>query len=258
MGRGRSYTDQGLREAVADNHSWRGVLRALGLSATSSAAIRSVRQRADELRCDYSHFRGQRTWSERELADAVASARTWHEVADRLGLAGGSSQTTIRGHVARLGIDASHLRPPSPRPDGQAIEREPSREHLPRAGSLLAAAWFALCGDRVSWPLEPCRYDLLVERDGAVERVQVKTATVRAGSSWTVWLSTTGRIRSTYDIDDIDSFFVIDGDLGCYLIPVATVGGLHAVNLAAYSAFRVRAGFDAGGGLGPLDSAGPH
>ena len=103
----------------------------------------------------------------------------------------------------------------------------------------MAAAWFTLCGYGVSWPLEPARYDLLVERDGAVHRVQVKTTLVRAGASWQAWLSTTGKKRKPYDPDDIDFFFVIDGDLACYLIPIAAVGGLHAVNLSAYETYRV-------------------
>ena len=97
-----------------------------------------------------------------------------------------------------------------------------------------------MCGYNVSWPLEPCRYDLLVERAGSVLRVQVKTATVRSGTSWTAWLSTTRGKRLPYDVDEIDDFFVIDGDLGYYLIPVRMVGGLHAIQLSAYEDQRLR------------------
>ena len=103
----------------------------------------------------------------------------------------------------------------------------------------MAAGWFTLCGYNVSWPLEPCRYDLMVERGGAVQRVQVKTATVRTGQSWTVWLSTTGAERLPYDIEEVDAFFIIDGDFNYYLIPVSRVGGLHAIQLSAYAAFKV-------------------
>lgn len=114
--------------------------------------------------------------------------------------------------------------------------------NLPRAGSLLAAAWFALCGYAVSWPLEPVRYDLVVHRDRELLRVQVKTASVRAGGSWQVWLSTTGRTRATYDPEDVDLFFVIDGDLSYYAIPVNVVGGLHAITLSGYQDYRVHRG----------------
>ena len=46
---------------------------------------------------------------------------------------------------------------------------QPDADNLPRAGSFLAAAWFALAGYDVSWPLEPCAYDLLVHRGEAAE-----------------------------------------------------------------------------------------
>lgn len=42
MTRSPSYTDDELIAAVADARSWRGVLRGLGLVATSSGAMRSV------------------------------------------------------------------------------------------------------------------------------------------------------------------------------------------------------------------------
>ena len=43
-----------------------------------------------------------------------------------------------------------------------------------------------------------------------------------------------------YDPDDIDYFFIIDGDLDYYLIPVAVVGGLSTISLSAYEQFRLR------------------
>ena len=48
----RRYSDSDLVDAVRASHSWRGVLRALGLSATSAAAMRSVRAHADRLQLD--------------------------------------------------------------------------------------------------------------------------------------------------------------------------------------------------------------
>ncbi|PUB24850.1 hypothetical protein C8K30_108106 [Promicromonospora sp. AC04] len=95
-----------------------------------------------------------------------------------------------------------------------------------------------LCGNDVSWPLEPSRYDLLVSTVTGIRRVQVKTTRTRAGDSWKVYLSTTRGERRTYDPDEIDDFFIIDGDLNYYLIPVAVVGGLHAIHLNAYGRYR--------------------
>jgi hypothetical protein len=234
----RTYTDDELRSAIAQSRSWRGVLRLLGLSATSSASIRSVRRQADRLDLDRSHFTGQRRWTDNELTEAVAASHSWTQVADALGLAGGSSTTIMKGHAVRLGIDTAHFASGRVvRTDRETLE--PQLAQLPRAGSLLAAAWFTLCGCDVAWPLEPCRYDLLVRRDGGFRRVQVKTGRQRANGTWVVSLSTGGRNRGTYDPDDIDEFFVIDGDGDYYLIPVAAVGGRHGIHAGAYADFKL-------------------
>ena len=60
-----------------------------------------------------------------------------------------------------------------------------------------------------------------------------------AAGGWTASLSSTSGCLRTYDPDDIDEFFVIDGDLEFYLIPVAAVGGRYAITLSRYTAFRV-------------------
>jgi hypothetical protein len=64
---------------------------------------------------------------------------------------------------------------------------------------------------------------------------------VKQGGGWTAWISNSGKERATYDPDEIDHFFIIDGDFGYYLIPVAAVGGLTAIRLAAYSEYRLPA-----------------
>lgn len=208
--------------------------------------MRSVRAHADSLGFDYSHFTGQRRWTDQQLAAAIASATSWAQVAEKLGLAGGSSTATLRGHALRLGLDSTHLAPPR-KPQTPTDLMRPDRVNLARAGSLMAAAWFELCGCSVSWPLEPCRYDLLVWLETGAQRIQVKTTTVKQESAWSAWISNSGTERATYGPDEIDYFFVIDGDFGYYLIPVAAVGGLKAIRLTAYSAYRLPApaAFDA-------------
>jgi hypothetical protein len=237
MARSRTYSDADLANAVLCSRSWREVLRTLGLRATSSSAIRSVRRRTDLLGLDHAHFTGNRRWTHAQLAEAVDAAASWPEVAEKLGLVADST-TTLRGHAARLGLDVRHL---SAGPDlsQHPFEMSADLAHLRRAGSLLAASWFTLCGFEVSWPLEPCRYDLLVRMRDGIARVQVKTATRRDGQSWVVWLSTTGRRRATYDPDEIEYFFVVDADLTYYLIPFSVVGGLHAIHLSSYAGYRV-------------------
>lgn len=145
--------------------------------------------------------------------------------------------SALKGHASRLEINTAHLTalPARARRDTQ----QPHSNNLSRAGSMLAAAWFTLCGREVSWPLEPSRYDLLVCVGSDVRRVQVKTTTVKSGTSWKAFLSTSRRERVPYAPDEIDDFFVIDSDLNYYLIPISAVGGLHAIHLNAYESFRV-------------------
>jgi hypothetical protein len=234
----RSYSDEALAEAVAAAHSWRGVLRELGLAATSAAATRSVRRHAARLELDSSHFTGRRRWTEGELASAVADSTSWSQVARLLGLSGGSTSALLKGHAARLGLDSSHF-DAMPMPENGARTCRPELKNLPRAGSLMAATWLTLCGYDVSWPLEPARYDLVASREGTLSRIQVKTCRRWQAGAWLVSLSTTSGHLRTYDPDDIDEFFVIDGDLEFYLIPVAAVGGRYAIALSRYAAFRV-------------------
>lgn len=235
----RTYDDDQLRVAVASQHSWRGVLRALGLKATSAGASRTARRHADRLGLDYSHFTGQRRWSDADLAIAIRDCRSWRQVAAALGIAGGSSYPVLRGHALRLGLDTTHIGLPD-RPDA-AWTLSPTQQHLRYAGSLLAAAWFALCGYEVSWPLEPYRYDLLVCSAQRTQRVQVKTTTRRMGSSWAVDLGPGGKQR-VYDPDDVDSFFVVTADLDYYFIPIEAVAGRGTIYLSAYSVYLVDQG----------------
>ncbi|MEP9383640.1 group I intron-associated PD-(D/E)XK endonuclease [Nocardioides sp. KR10-350] len=202
-----------------------------------------MRAQADRLGLDYGHFTGQRRWSDAELSEAVAQAQSWTQVAEALGLAGGSGHATVKGHAARLGIPTSHLEsaPSAPTDGWVGAHLQPRPDQLARSGSLLAVAWFTLCGHTVSWPLEPAVYDLLVEMAGRIERVQVKTTTYRTGRTWVVRLQRSGASGAAYDPEEIDWFFIIDGEMGCYLIPVDAVGGLHSVHLTAYEGYRVGA-----------------
>jgi hypothetical protein len=231
-----SYTDDELRAAVASQHSWRGVLRALGLKATSAGASRTARRHADRLCLDYSHFTGQRRWSEADLAKAIRECRSWTQVAAALGIEGGSSYPALRGHALRLGLDSSHFGVPD-RPDG-AWTLVPDQRHLRCAGSLMAAAWYAMCGYEVSWPLGPYRYDLLVCSAQRTQRVQVKTTTRRMRGSWVVDLGPGGKGR-VYDPDDIDSFFIVTADLDYYFIPIEAVAGLSTALLSAYADYLI-------------------
>jgi len=233
----RRYSDEQLEHAVSAGTSWRGALRLLGLSATSASAIRSVRAHADRLGLDYGHFTGSRRWSDADLQEALVGATDWEDAARRLGLRGGSRVAVVKRHAARLGLDggssSSQRHVPAPPPAA------PDLANLHRAGPQLAAAWYTLCGRDVCWPLEPCRYDLVVDVAGRTRRIQVKTTVTRAGSTWQVFLSSGGSDRKVYSPDEIDDFFLIDGDLQYYLVPIEAVRGMHAIHLSAYEDYRL-------------------
>jgi len=70
----RPVSDADLREAVVAQHSWRGVLRALGLPENTSRHVRLLRDRGVVLGIDVTPFRGQRSWSDAQLISAVPAA----------------------------------------------------------------------------------------------------------------------------------------------------------------------------------------
>lgn len=199
-----TYSDDELVKAIESSSSWRGVLRNVGLVSTSAGSIRSARARATRLGVDCRHLSERREQS--------------------------------RG----MGLERSAAVRGEPSLSSAQIGLAPTVAHLDRAGGMLAAAWFMLCGAEVSWPLEPCRYDLLVNRCGTVRRVQVKTTRAAERGSWKVYLAPTrGHGRRPYSPAEIDDFFVIDADFNYYLIPVAAVEGLQAISLRRSGRFQV-------------------
>ena len=229
MSQARKYTQETLAAAVASAHSWRGVLRELGHPGTSAGAHRSIRRQVAAFGIDHSHFTGQRRWSDAQLIDAIAESHTWLELLPRLGLSGAGNQATVRAHAARLGLDISHLGTKAP---AQSRAQPVARlENLRIAGPTLAAGWFMLRDYQVLWPLEPCRYDLAVRSDTEFQRVQVKTTSYRNAGTYVASLSNSRRAgrHVVYDVDEVDSFFVIDGELNAYLIPLAEVGGFQRI-----------------------------
>lgn len=237
----RSYSDDQLAAAVAESHSWRGVMRSLGLRATSAGSTRSVRRHAERLGLSHAHFTGQRRWNDSALAAAVGSSRTWTQVAVALNLVPeGGTLSALRAHSHRLGLATDHLgRRPAPQESGSLHSLEFRSEFLRDAGSMFAATWFTLRGAHVSWPLEPCRYDLLVDLHDGLQRVQVKT-TERAGPTAALTMSNSRRRgRQIYAPGEIDSFFAMDGELNAFLIPYDVIAGYGEILLSHYIAFKI-------------------
>jgi hypothetical protein len=256
----RLWSDAQLTEAVKVSSSWRGVMRQLGLNATSAGAIRVVRRHAARLGLDSSHFRGKRRWSEAQLKRAVTHSQSWDEVLDALGLSAnsGNIRPHLKGHAIRLGLDLSHLSS-GVRAEPESCTIVPVLEHLREAGPAIAAAWFMLGGCSALFPVEPTTYDLVASMPDGLRRVQVKTTTSTGKNGWQV---SVGRrpysIRKDtplvpYDPDVIDYFFIIDGDMNMYLIPSRVIAGRVSILLRTYQAYIVG---NASGLLGTAADAG--
>lgn len=209
-----------------------------------------MRQVCDELSVDYTHFRNRKA-DDVALASAVAGVDTWDELLTRLGHArdSGSARASVRAHCARLGLDVSHIGArPVPQP-ADPLHGAVDLVHLRHAGSFLVAAACALSGHRVSWPLEPAPYDLLVDSGASgLQRIQVKTTTVRSRGTWVCDVSRSTYVpggtkrRALYGPDEVDAFGVVDGDLQVHLIPARLVVGSSSLSLRKYAAFRIGLG----------------
>ena len=244
----RTWNDDDLRQAAAENHSWRGVARALGLKGTSAGTVRSLKKHAERLALDTAHFTGQRQWSDRKLREVMRAATCWADVIAGLGVSDGAeSRVRIKGHAVRLGLDCSKLQPsPSSRPTTEPFRLPLRPEMLRAAAPALAMAWFTLHGCAVALPIEPEVYDLLVTTTDGIQRVQVKSCASRNGRGyWDVGIGrrpyvldkTAGKMP--YDPDTIDLFFIVLGDGSIYVIPSSVLAGRVSISAESYTPYRV-------------------
>jgi PD-(D/E)XK endonuclease len=256
------WTECELRTAVAKATSWADLLRLLGYKPSSTAVRKALRRELQYYEIDTSHFVGQRTWSDQALIEAAATAGTWAELLTALGLSPRSrSCDSVRTALGRLGIEVGRISL-GPRVGRDAIGIElPERAalgNLRHAAPNIAASWFLLCGHAVATPCEWQPYDLVVELPGGLKRVQVKTTTSRdARGGWVVRIghcpdgSPKAADLICYTTEEVDAFFLVDGDLQFYLIPAAAIAGKTSLSLRGYSEFIV-------GNAGSLmGSAGP-
>jgi hypothetical protein len=92
--RGRTWTDDDLRDHVANARSWRDLRNRLGLVGGGDTT-RRLRKRCEDLGLDVRHLPkpGQpwRKWSDDQLVEAVQEATSLHGVFKHLGLVAGGS-----------------------------------------------------------------------------------------------------------------------------------------------------------------------
>jgi hypothetical protein len=118
-------------------------------------------------------------------------------------------------------------------------------------GEISAAGWFANKGATVAWPLNHSpNWDLIVEWEGSVQRVQVKTSTFYERNRWSVAICTRGGNQSwsgvtkTFDPSVCDLLFVHVGDGRRWVIPAKSVEACRGIRLGGpkYSEWEVERG----------------
>ena len=196
-----------------------------------------------------------RTYTDDQLTAAVASARRWADVMEALGKGRGASSRHVKAAAERLGLDLAHLKfgpilPQGPHP----FQGQKHFGAKGRGGLATAASWFLERGYNVSIPMEPGPYDMIVESDSGLKRVQVKTTRhMDAGSGRHVVRlarniydpsmpnNAAGRYRTVqYAADEVDLFFIITGDGKHYLLPFEVTNGQMSLSLEEkYGAFLI-------------------
>jgi hypothetical protein len=130
--------------------------------------------------------------------------------------------------------------PPAPRP----FSTEQAVENLRRSSIGIAIDWFLARGHCVSIPIEHAApYDLVVECDEGMKRVQIKTTSHRdSRGNWIVAThrmiydptasAVTGhRRRRGYKENEVDWFFVVTAERTLFLLPIGLVAGKTAITL---------------------------
>ncbi len=109
------------------------------------------------------------------------------------------------------------------------------------AGLGIAIGWFCSHGYTVSIPLTDSQdYDLIVEKEDILYRVQVKTTIYKRFKYYLANLSTKGGNRSgigklkVFDTSRVDLLFVVTGDEKIYLIPTKRLKPKHQLILGSY------------------------
>jgi len=106
-------------------------------------------------------------------------------------------------------------------------------------GLGLAIGWFSSLGHTVCVPLTDSQdYDLIVDIDGKIHRVQVKTTTYKSEYGiFTTNLSVKGGNRTSvgkvkkFDSNKVDNVFIVTSDDEYYFIPASQIEAKHNISL---------------------------
>lgn len=271
MARPRKWTDEQLREAVATSSTWKDVVLKIGRTDNPKAR-RVVQGHAVRMELDVGHLPTFKPIDPvypydarfrnlvNDLVTIVPECDSWGQVFKRLGVnPSGSGYVSLRAKAVALGLDTSHFRGQawSSRPiDHVAVPfmRDRDETLLHKAAAARATAWFMERGYTVCIPAEPALYDLVVDSDVGLVKVQVKSTFSQDPKTgrWVVRihrmtyspdakLTTNGaRVKCVYAPGEIDFFFIVTADNVNYLIPLGVTKGAGALALdSKYAAFKV-------------------
>ena len=125
-----------------------------------------------------------------------------------------------------------------------------SNKNIGNAGLSVAIAYFGANGHAVSIPLTDTQeYDLVVELDGELKRVQVKATNFkRTCGTYTLSLQTSAgiprRVVKTVKDTNVDLLFCLCGDGSTYLIPREDIASRTTLSLGPetgkYAKYRVQ------------------
>ncbi|NYF59472.1 group I intron-associated PD-(D/E)XK endonuclease [Micromonospora purpureochromogenes] len=264
MPRPRTWTDEGLRNALPGARSWKDVCETLSVPI-GGKTFKSLRDRAEALGLDYSHLygNGQRrpvieAVSDDRLRELVPQCRSWNHLALEIGYANsrqGGWRPRLAARIDALGLSVEHFRGRgfnglTPFTNEPTFTADPTPERLRVAATGKAIAWFSERGYVVSLPVEPATYDLIVDSPNGLDRIQVKSSTTTSRTvkfTRTVYdnqqpgRTSTGYFRSApYEPDETDYFFVVLGDGSMYVLPYEVIGRRSTANMGErYEEFRV-------------------
>lgn len=112
-----------------------------------------------------------------------------------------------------------------------------------RAGMALAIVYFGANGYTVSIPLNDTQdYDLIVDKDDKLLKVQVKFTGTKENERYRVKLMTNGRNKNYGTVKDssVDILFVVTSNKDTYLIPKEVITQVSNVRLTdIYDKYKV-------------------
>ena len=129
--------------------------------------------------------------------------------------------------------------PPLPRKKGGLLSGKCNSKKQGDVGLGIAIGYFASRGDTVCIPLtDSQKYDLIVDIEGKINRVQIKTTYHK--NPYGIYVATLcvinrdkkGSSRKVVGPDDVDAYFIVTEEGTRYLVPIERFKSLKQVTLS--------------------------